>query len=128
MSHTNGHSFTLPTASPDLRACAYPKCKETMRVVVSKPAAAVESSQTSVAAARAIEGGPRTQGRALVLAAVQHSPDGLTDQAIQEATGLVESSERPRRVELVEANLLYDSGRQRITRSGRMASVWRART
>jgi hypothetical protein len=50
-----------------------------------------------------------------------------TDQEIQLALGMGGSTERPRRIELVEALLVRDSGQRRPTRSGRMAVVWEVR-
>jgi predicted transcriptional regulator len=52
---------------------------------------------------------------------------GLTDAEIQQALGMGESTERPRRVELVERKLVLDSGRTRLTPSGRSAVVWVAK-
>ena len=53
---------------------------------------------------------------------------GMTDQEIQTALHLDPSSERPRRVELVEAGMIEDSGETRSTTSGRSAVVWRIKT
>lgn len=50
--------------------------------------------------------------------------EGCTDEEIQDYLGLNPSSERPRRLELVEARRVVDSGRRRKTRSGRNAIVW----
>ena len=51
-------------------------------------------------------------------------PGGLTDEEIQDQMDMPPSTERPRRVELVAAGLVKDSGRVRKTRSGRKAVVW----
>jgi transcription initiation factor IIE alpha subunit len=51
-------------------------------------------------------------------------PDGLTDQAIQDATGIEESSERPRRGKLHEDGLIEKMQERRPTRSGVGAWVW----
>lgn len=58
--------------------------------------------------------------------ALQLDPDGLTDDALQEITGIRESSERPRRLSLQEDNppQIKDSGRRANTRSGHPATVW----
>lgn len=50
---------------------------------------------------------------------------GSADEVITEVTGLVPSSERPRRVELVRMGLVEDSGKVYMTRAGREAVVWR---
>ena len=55
------------------------------------------------------------------------SSDGGTDEEGIAALGLSPSTYRPRRVELVEAGLVIDSGRTRRTYAGRKAVVWVAR-
>lgn len=52
---------------------------------------------------------------------------GATDEEICHALKLNPSTARPRRVELVERGKVYDSGLTRKTRSGRAATIWRAR-
>lgn len=47
-----------------------------------------------------------------------------TDEQIQERLSLDPSTERPRRVELVKQGLVVDSGKTRLTRSRRPATVW----
>lgn len=80
-------------------------------------------SDTSRAAA--IANYPRTgTQRGRVLAAIAASEDGLTDEEITARTGIASSSERPRRVELVQAELVIDSGRRRPTSTGSLAVVW----
>jgi hypothetical protein len=49
---------------------------------------------------------------------------GTTDEEIQERMALAPNTARPRRVELVTAGRVRDSGRRRNTRSGRQAVVW----
>jgi len=49
---------------------------------------------------------------------------GGTDSELQAALGMDPSTQRPRRIELVNAGLVRDSGRTRKTRSGRRATVW----
>ena len=49
-----------------------------------------------------------------------------TDEAQQDGTGMNPSTQRPRRVELVEMGLVVDSGLRGTTRSGRSAVLWRA--
>lgn len=49
---------------------------------------------------------------------------GATDEQMQVGLDLNPSTQRPRRIELVEAGLVKDSGRTDKTRSGRSAVVW----
>lgn len=50
--------------------------------------------------------------------------DGATDEEIQQYLNMNPSTQRPRRVELVEGGWIEDSGRRRKTRSRRDAVVW----
>jgi predicted ArsR family transcriptional regulator len=52
---------------------------------------------------------------------------GATDEELVEALRLSPSTARPRRIELVAAKLVQDSGRTRKTRAGRPAVVWCAK-
>lgn len=49
---------------------------------------------------------------------------GATDEEVQRGLGMNPSTQRPRRVELVEAGAIVDSGVKRPTASGRDAVVW----
>lgn len=49
---------------------------------------------------------------------------GATDEEMQESLGMNPSTQRPRRVELVEGGWVVDSGRRRATRAKREAVVW----
>lgn len=92
-----------------------------------KPVLSQLSSVTSNAAARRLE--PRQRAR-LVEAVYQDiaaSLDGLTDEEGIAATGIPASTYRPRRIELVEANRVFDSHRTRLTKARRRAAVWQAR-
>lgn len=51
-----------------------------------------------------------------------------TDEQIQDALGMNPSTQRPRRIELVTAGFVRDSGKTRKTASGRSATVWEAVT
>ncbi len=53
------------------------------------------------------------------------SRGGMTDEKIQTTLNMNPSTQRPRRVRLVEKGLVIDSGMKRKTRSGRNAVVWR---
>lgn len=83
-------------------------------------------SATSAEAAERAEPKAATQ-RAFVLDRFREWPEnGWTDDELAEATGMNPSTLRPRRIELVNAGLVEDSGEKRPTRSGRRATVWRA--
>ena len=81
-------------------------------------------SGTSKIAARRIMPRTGTQ-RARVLDLLSRHPQGLTDEQMQDALGMNPSTQRPRRVELVEQGWVEDSGERRRTRSGHKAVVWR---
>jgi hypothetical protein len=79
-------------------------------------------STTSRAAARAAV--PRVNElQARVLAFIR-AQGGATDNEIQDALDMNPSTQRPRRIELMERGLVRDSGRKRKTPSGREAVVW----
>lgn len=91
-------------------------------LVARKPALAQEHSATSREAAAKIEP-TRNEKRAVVLRAIElHG--GLTDEQVAELTGMDPNTARPRRIELIAEKLVRDSGRTRVTRSGRKAVVW----
>lgn len=50
---------------------------------------------------------------------------GATDHEIQQGLGLIGSTERPRRWELVKEGRVEDSGERRLTPSGKRGIVWR---
>ena len=62
------------------------------------------------------------EGRRKVLLALASAP--MTDEEIGEFTGLSNNTHRARRIELVAAGLVEDSGCVRPTRSGRVATIW----
>ena len=73
----------------------------------------------------AIDNFPRSgTQRARVLVAIARSLDGLTDHEITAITGIIPSSERPRRGELEAAGLIESSGRTRPSPTGSQATVW----
>jgi hypothetical protein len=49
-----------------------------------------------------------------------------TDEEMQCALGMNPSTQRPRRIELHRMGFVKDSGRKRLTKSGRKAVVWEA--
>jgi hypothetical protein len=87
---------------------------------------AQKHSRTSVEAANLMAG---TAGklRARIYAWLLERPEGATDEEGQGVLGIEGNTYRPRRVELEEAGLVYDSGRTRLTVKKRKAVVWRAR-
>lgn len=84
-------------------------------------------SPTSIAAAREIEASAATLRGKVYRYLQARGKVGATDQEMQEALGMDPSTQRPRRVELVERSLVEDSGDKRKTRSGRAAVVWHIR-
>lgn len=84
----------------------------------------VADSDTSRAAAE--QAAPRAAvGRSRVLELLRAAlPDGLTDEQIARTLRMNPSTERPRRIELVRAQLVVDSGRTRHTRAKVRAVVW----
>ena len=83
-------------------------------------------SDASFAAARSLElAAPTLRGK--VYAALCARSDGMIDEELQAALGMNPSTQRPRRIELVEMGLVVDSGETRKTASGRAATVWKVR-
>ena len=83
----------------------------------------VSHSETSLQAAEQIEPSAATL-RAKVLACLKAHPEGLTDEQLQELTGMEGNTERPRRRELELAGKIRKGEARRRTSSGRMAVVW----
>jgi hypothetical protein len=85
----------------------------------------VQNCPTSKAAGKSIEPHSNTL-RWHVLRAIRAAGDlGCTDEELQTSLALNPSTERPRRIELVMAGLVEDSGGTRATESGRQATVWK---
>ena len=80
-------------------------------------------SSTSKAAADAIEPARATL-RMTVFCYIRSAFDGLTDDEIEIVSSLPHQTASARRRELVLSGHIEDSGKQRSTRSGRMATVW----
>jgi len=57
-------------------------------------------------------------------ALIAAGPEGMTDEEMQRALNLDGSTQRPRRIELMKAALVIDSGRRRPTSKGHLATVW----
>jgi hypothetical protein len=62
--------------------------------------------------------------RAMVYGLLMQYSRGLTDHEMQSHLNMIGSTQRPRRVELCDRGLVVDSGRHRLTPSGRKAVVW----
>lgn len=85
-------------------------------------APSVTGSATSKAAAESVDGNTL---REKVYELIEHrSPFGVTDEDIQSMLGMGANTQRPRRRELVLARRVKDSGKRRMTNSGRQATVW----
>ncbi len=82
---------------------------------------------TSEAAARGITGDAAALRRRVLRAIQDSGTYGRTDDEIQCQLALDGNTERPRRWELVQLRMIYDSGMRRQTRSGRRAVVWTVR-
>lgn len=84
------------------------------------------ASRTSQAAATRIRPTAATLRQQVYEFILACGERGATDEQIAIGLDLNPSSARPRRIELVEAGEVCDSGLTRNTRSGRSAAVWRA--
>ena len=83
-------------------------------------------SATSKAAAAGVEPTAGTK-RAKVLEYIRScSAQGATDEEMQQCIPMLSNTQRPRRVELLKAGLIVDSGLTRKTVGGDDAVVWRA--
>lgn len=88
-----------------------------------QPAPYQRHSATSKAAAIGIEPKAGTK-RAQVLDFLRDHPEGATDEEMQQCIPMSPNTQRPRRVELLTAKLIKDSGRTRKTVGGDDAVVW----
>lgn len=88
-----------------------------------QPAPYQRHSATSKAAAIGIEPKAGTK-RAQVLDFLRDHPEGATDEEMQQRLPMSPNTQRPRRVELLAAKLIKDSGRTRKTVGGDDAVVW----
>lgn len=85
-------------------------------------------SDTSRDAAEAIAGKANTLRRLVYEFIKECGSHGATDIECQRELGLDGSTQRPRRVRLVQLGLIEDSGETRSSPSGRQSVVWRATT
>jgi hypothetical protein len=97
---------------------------EQMDLFAAKPLKYVRGSETSLEAAIAAEPRAGTQRRRVLDLLREYPVTGLADHEMQNLLGMNPSTQRPRRIELVEAGLVKDSGRHRLTDSGKRAVVW----
>lgn len=81
----------------------------------------VAHSETSRAAAESVVNAG-TQRARLMDYLKENGPS--IDEQMQLGTGIAQSSQRPRRGELLAMGLIRDSGRTALTRSGRKAVLW----
>lgn len=83
----------------------------------------VPGSSTSIAAAISISGNAKSM-RGQVESYLRNHPSGATDEQMAIDLSMKQSTQRPRRIELVEAGIVKDSGRKSRTSSKRLAVVW----
>ena len=88
------------------------------------PVPSVATSDTSKAAAEAIEPTAGTLRHAVMRFLRCCGCVGATDEQMQLALQMNPSTQRPRRIELVKGGFAFDSSRRRPTTSGRAATVW----
>ncbi len=87
-------------------------------------APAQRHSPTSVEAAQGIEPQAPTLRREVLDYLRGRGADGATDEEMQIALTMNPSTQRPRRIELVNGGLVRDSGRTRKTLARKNAVVW----
>jgi hypothetical protein len=84
----------------------------------------ISGSETSKKAAISIQSARETLTKKVWRFACQKGAVGFTDEECCGVLAMNPSTQRPRRVELVEVGLVVDSGMKRKTISGREATVW----
>ncbi len=89
-------------------------------------APAQQHSPTSQEAAAAMDQSGRLNAlrRSVLDFVLLMGEEGATDEEIQVSIPMKPNTERPRRVELVRAGLIRDSGKKRKGTSGHQAVVW----
>jgi len=83
-------------------------------------------SRTSILAAGVASGGAET-ARERVYQVISQHPEGVTDIEIQEILGMSGDTERPRRIELLDAGRIQAVGFKSVKRPGkrdRVATAW----
>ena len=84
-----------------------------------------DTSHSAAESMRALAGRLRARVYACI---VRAGREGCTDEEMQAELQMQGSTQRPRRVELVRAGLVVDSGLRRRTFAGRSAVVWKGAT
>lgn len=103
---------------------AYRDANAQVPLMFNSPLPFQRHSETSREAAEAARDGAATQ-RARVLEWFRQQPEGAADFECIAAFGGLQSV-RPRRIELQGLGVIRDSGRKKLTPSGRQAVVWEA--
>ena len=97
---------------------------EQMPAAVEADMKSVRGSETSKSAAASVETASGTQRMRVMAYILAMGGEGATDHEMQAALSMNPSTQRPRRIELVEAGNVKDSGRSRPSPSGRQSIVW----
>jgi hypothetical protein len=84
----------------------------------------IRESETSIEASEKIAPALRNLQAQVFRVIAMAGPLGATDEEIILSSGLSPNTARPRRIELVNAGRVVNSGKVRKTRSGRNAVVW----
>ncbi len=87
---------------------------------------AQDHSKTSIEAAESMEPHAPTLRERVYNLLKSQLINGMTDEEMQDTLLMNPSTQRPRRIELLNQGVIEDSGVKRLTKSGRKAVVWRA--
>lgn len=79
------------------------------------------TSRDAAGSVRSVSGRQRAKVLRVI---VEAGSKGLTDEQVCAILDLNPSSARPRRLELLDAGLIQEAGKTRLTKSGRRAIVW----
>lgn len=115
--------YQLTPSSPSQEVLAI-----TATAPVGEPHAYVQNGAkpTAVAAATKAAPGSGTQRGRVLRCIVDAGEEGATDEQVMDRLGMPLNTVRPRRLELVEAGYVLDSGETRPTVAGNAAIVWLA--
>lgn len=94
--------------------------------MISSHPPAQRHSITSLEAAKLIKRQTNNLRAVVLKRILQCGQQGATDEELQMALNMNASTQRPRRIELVQAGLVIKSTFKRPTASGRLAAVWQA--
>lgn len=109
-----GAGVNGPNTSPDSTFARLPLTPPVRR----------DAPETSHIAAKRIARHAAKQRTEVLSVIVKAGAFGATDAEIEHATGIRAQSVSPRRGELRTLGFIVDSGKRRLTRSGRPAMVW----